>query len=546
MKGHQAMVRQQKNDTGMHDSGYGRWVGLAMLSLGVSMIIVDATIVNVATPAIINELRLDSTITEWVNTTYALVFAALLITMGRLGDAFGRRRVLLIGLVVFMLASVQAGFAGSGPVLIIARILQGIGGAMMMPASTSIVNTNFRGKDRALAFGIWGATIGGMAAVGPLVGGWLTTYSTWRWAFGMNVPLGLLVVAGILAFVPETRDPSTPPGLDVVGVLLTSLGLGGIVFALIEGQRYGWLTQDDGSLSPVPVVLVVGVLLMALFVRRTLARTRAGRPALVDLGLLGVRSFRYGSIAALVVSLGEFGLLFTLPLLLQNALGFSALQTGWLIVALAVGTFLVSGATPQLTGRFGARAVVRAGLAIEALAVGALAVTLTADIAGWEIAGWLFLYGVGVGMATAQLTNVILAEIPTAESGQASGLQSTFRQLGSALGVALLGSLLITTLGHATSANLASAGVPAPAADTVVSAVTGSAGAVILELAAHPATADAATAAADGLVTASKVTTGVAAVIIGLGLAATWTLPYLPPPAAEPRRGTRRTTPSAS
>ncbi len=309
---------------------------------------------------------------------------------------------------------------------------------------------------------------------------------------------------------------------------MSALGMGGIVFALIEGQNYGWWRQPSGTISPVPIALAGGLLLMAAFVRSQRLRVAAGRPVLVDLGLLGVRSFRYGSIAALIVALGEFGLLFTLPLLLQNALGFSALGTGWLIVSLAVGTFLVSGVTPQLTTRFGGRTVVRVGLALEAVAVAGLAVTLSAEISGWLIATWLFVYGLGVGMATAQLTSVILAEIPVAESGQASGLQSTFRQLGSALGVAILGSLLIATLGASTSTHLSDSAVPDPAAQQIVDVVKESAGAVIPSLQASPATQTAGDAAAAGMIQASKVTTGVAALIIGLGLAATLALPRIP------------------
>jgi MFS family permease len=279
----------------------------------------------------------------------------------------------------------------------------------------------------------------------------------------------------------------------------------------------------------------LGLLLMAEFVAVQRARARKGKIVLVDLGLLRVRSFRYGSLAALVVALGEFGLLFTLPLLLQNALGYSALGTGWLIVSLAVGTFLISGMTPQLTARYGGRTVVRLGLGTEAVAVAGLAITLSASISGWAIAGWLFAYGLGVGMATAQLTSVILAEIPVAESGQASGLQSTFRQLGSALGVAILGTLLITTLGRSTSTNLDQLGAPTAVSTHVTDAVSGSAGAVIPSLQASPATSAYGDAAASGMIRASKVTTGVAALIIGLGLAATWALPALPLPPRVPR-----------
>ena len=514
--------------------GRRRWLALATVALGVSIIIMDATVVNVALPVIITDLSLSATEAEWLNAVYSLMFAALLLTVGRLGDLHGRRRLFGIGMVVFVLASIAAGLAGDGTALIAARFAQGVGAAMILPATLSTVNAVFHGRERAIAFAVWGSTIGGMAAVGPLVGGWLTTEYTWRWAFWINIPVGIIVLIGIVAYVPETRDDTTARGLDVVGVFLSAVGLGAIVFALIEGQNYGWWRQDNGTISPVPIAMIGGILLMAAFVLTQRSRSNRGKVVLVDLGLLGVRSFRYGSIAALIVALGEFGLLFTLPLLLQNALGYSALGTGWLIVSLAVGTFLVSGMTPQLTARFGGRAVVRIGLALEAIAVAGLAITLSAQISGWLIAAWLFLYGMGVGMATAQLTSVILTDIPVAESGQASGLQSTFRQLGSALGVAILGSLLIGTLGRATTANLAETSAPPAAQQELSSAVSESAGAVVPTLQQNPVTATAGDAAASAMIQASKVTTGVAAGIITLGLLATLALPHIPRPTTHP------------
>lgn len=512
-----------------------RWWALVAVALGVSLIIMDATIVNVALPSIIEDLGLDATQAEWMNAIYSLVFAALLLTVGRIGDIFGRKRLFLIGMVVFVVASVLAGAAGGPNALLAARLLQGIGAAMILPSTLSTLNAVFVGRERAIAFATWGATIGGMAAIGPLVGGWLTTYYSWRWAFLINVPVGIVVVVLILFAVPETRDETSPRKLDLYGVALSTIGLAAIVFALIEGQNYGWWRQEDGSISPVPIAMAVGVLFMLRFWVVQRKRKAAGKVVLIDLGLLDVRSFRFGSIAALIVSLGEFGLLFTLPLLLQNALGYSALGTGWLIAALAIGTFVISGMTPQLTGRYGGRAVVRAGLATEAIAIMGLAITLSASISGWLVAFWLFLYGIGVGMATAQLTSVILAEIPVAESGQASGLQSTFRQLGSALGVAILGTLLITGLGRATSTNLEAAGVPSAEAAQITDAVTGSAGAVIPSLEADPATAAAGEAASAAMITSSKVTTAVASLVILVGLAATWALPYLAPPPPRPR-----------
>lgn len=502
------------------------WLPLVAVAFGVSIIIMDATVVNVALPVIITDLHLNATQAEWMNAVYSLMFAAFLITFGRLGDLYGRRKLFMYGMIIFVLASIGAGFSMNGMQLIAARLLQGIGAAMILPSTLSALNAIYTGRERAIAFAVWGSTIGGMAALGPLTGGWLTTHYTWRWAFWINIPVGVLVLILIKLYLPETRDDKTPRGLDYPAIVLSVVGLGAIVFALIEGQRYGWWRQASGELSPVPIALTFGLILMAIFVRYQLARARSNKVALVDLRLLSVKSFRYGSLAALIVALGEFGLLFTLPLLLQNALGYSALGTGWLIVSLAIGTFFISGLTPQLTRKFGGRAVVRVGLALEAVAVAGLAITLSSSINGWLIAAWLFTYGAGVGMATAQLTSVILIDIPVEQSGQASGLQSTFRQLGSALGVAILGSLLITTLGHATTSHLAStSNAPVVAQQQVVEVVQHSAGAAIPSLQANPATQAAGDAAAAGMIQASKVTTGVAAVVIGVGLIFTWLLP---------------------
>lgn len=229
-----------------------RWWALATVALGVSLIIMDATVVNVALPVVISDLGLTSTQAEWMNSIYSLMFAVLLLTLGRVGDLYGRRRLFAAGMVVFAVSSVFAGAAQSGTMLVGARLVQGVGAAMILPGTLATVNALFVGKERAIAFAVWGSTIGGMAAVGPLVGGWLTTNVSWRWAFWLNIPISLLVLVGIFRAVPETRDPTTRPGLDVVGVLLSVLGLGGIVFALIEGREYGWWLQDSGALVLAP------------------------------------------------------------------------------------------------------------------------------------------------------------------------------------------------------------------------------------------------------------------------------------------------------
>jgi MFS family permease len=295
------MTNQAAETASMQSEGRGRWLGLAMLSLGVSMIIVDATIVNVAVPSIIRDLKLDSTAAEWVNAIYTLVFAALLVTLGRMGDVLGRRALYLGGLVLFVLASMVAGVASSGEMLIGARLVQGLGGAMILPATQSILNDNFRGRDRAIAFGIWGAVIGGMAAIGPLLGGWLTTNLSWRWAFFLNLPVGILAIIGTLVYIRESRDEDSKLGFDLPGFILITLGLGGIVFGLIEGRTYGWWALNAShpfgildwrwplaSISVVPIAIGVGVAATVLFAIVEIRRQRAERFFLFDFSLWGI------------------------------------------------------------------------------------------------------------------------------------------------------------------------------------------------------------------------------------------------------------------
>ena len=511
-----------------------RWAALLTLGFGVSLVIMDATIVNVALPVVLEELKLTAADAQWLNAAYALVFGAFLLTVGRIGDVHGRRRVFLVGMVVFMGASVVAGLAQNGPMLIGARFVQGLGAAMIVPSTLSTLNATFHGRQRAIAFAVWGSAIGGMAAIGPLVGGWLTTDVSWRWAFWLNIPVGLLVVVGILKALPETRDAGAHELRDWGGVVLSALGMAALVFALIESEWYGWWKQEDGSLSPVPIALVAGLVLLLGFVQLERTRAAAGKDVLVDLGLFRIRSFRNGAIAALIVSFGEFGLLFALPLLLQGTLGYSALGTGAVILVLALGTFLASGVLPQLSKRVAQREIVRLGLALEAIAIGGLALSLSLTVPTWLIALWLFVYGFGVGFATAQLTSLLLADVPVEESGQASGLQSSVRQLGSALGVALLGGFLLAQLGRATRDNLAALGMPSEASEGIVTAVRESAGIAIAGLQAQPGGAAVARAAGEAMIEASRWTTGLAALALVGGLAATIALSRTPSPSRSP------------
>lgn len=510
-----------------------RWAGLVFISIAVSLIIVDSTIVNVAIPAIVDDLGISSTEVQWVQEAYTLVFAALLLVFGSIADRIGRKRMLLIGVVIFAGSSILAALSTSGGMLIAARFVQGVGGAMILPTTLSLINATFRGRERGIAFAVWGSTIGGMAAVGPLLGGWLTTAFSWHWAFGINIPLGILIFAGVMLTVAESRGTDTRR-TDAVGAVLSVITMAALVFGLIEGRNYGWWTTDGPlelagvtwpwELSPVPIALAIAVLGLIAFIAWGLRRRRLGRSTLLSFDLFRIPSFRNGNIAATIVSLGEFGVILALPLWLQFVLGFDALQTGFVLLALAIGSFVASGVAGAASGKIAPVWVVRAGLIAEIIGIGGLGFVITPD-ANWVLLlPFLFVYGLGVGLATAQLTGVVLADVPVAEGGQASGTQSTARQVGAALGIAVLGTILFTSTSAALTASLDDQGVPAAQRDQVVTSVVDSAGGAIAGLRQNPDTVPIADAAAQAFSDGTRYATWAAAGFLVIGLAATASL----------------------
>jgi EmrB/QacA subfamily drug resistance transporter len=505
---------------------------MVVISLGVSLIVVDATIVNVLIPRIVTTLRLDTTDAEWITSAYSLVFAALLIPFGRAGDIFGRRRMFVAGTLVFVLASLIVATAGSGGTLVAGRVLQGLGASMIMPATLSTVNTMFSGRDRAIAFGIWGSLIGGMAALGPLLGGWLASALSWRWAFAVNLPIGVLLVVGALRLVPETRVASADRGIDWVGGVLAALGLGALVCGLIEGQTYGWWVPTRpfemgpfawplSGLSPIPVALFAGFGLLAALIALERLRARAGRPVMLDLELLRIAGFRRGVAVSALISVGELGLLFVLPLFLQNVHGNSPLQISLAILPLALGALLAGPYAGRLSHRHGAARVVQIGMALELAAVLAIGLTLNAGTTGLRLAPWMLVYGIGLGLTSAQLTNVSLADVPPAHSGQASGTQSTARQIGSALGIAIIGTVFATSLSHAMLDRLQGTGLPEAERASLASQLRTSAGTLARDLRDRPGAAPQAHAAAESLATAAQRGALTTAVILGLGFVMT-------------------------
>ena len=523
----------------MHDpSPRRRWLGLIAIALGVALIVVDTTIVNVIVPSIVEDLHATSAQAQWVQESYAIVFAALLLLTGRIADIFGARRIFTAGAVLFGATSVLAGLAPSSGLLVLARFLQGASAAMLLPTSLSLLKATFTGKARGQAFAVWGSTIGAAAALGPVLGGWLAEHVSWRWAFGINVPLSALVVAGVLLHI--SPSPRTRGRVDLPGGLLSVISLGLLAFGLVEGREYGWIATVqplklpgltwDGGPSPVLVALLLSALAMAAFVRRQLTPHRAGDTSrvLMDLSLFSISSFRGGNIATLIIGVGEFGIVAVLPLWLQFTLGYSALQAGLALVPVAIGSFVASGASFGMAAKVSPLSMLRLGLALEVVGLAGIALTASPDSSWWSVSLVLFLYGIGVGFATAQVTNVVLNDIPEASSGQASGIQSALRQLGSALGIAVLTTAFFTTLSTRLHGRLTDAGLSAAQSGKFTSAVTDSAGAAIGPLAAHPQTALVAEAARSAMTDGVVLGGLIAAAFVALGLLASFLIPATP------------------
>ena len=459
--------------------------------MAISLVIIDGTIVNTIFPKLIADLNLSSTEVQWVQESYVLVFASLLLVWGSLADRVGRKLLLNVGILIFILASVWAGLTESASELILARVIQGIGGAMVLPTTLSLVNANFQGRERGIAFAVWGSTIGGMVAVGPVLGGWLATDFSWRWAFMINLPLGILILIGLLVFVPESKSPQRAGGIDWVGAALSVVMFSTLVFGLIEGRIYGWWEQTDkqfqlfdfvwpkDSISVIPVSLAISLVFTTLFVLWERKRENEKKNVLLDLNLFRIASFRNGSTAALIISMGEFGILFAIPLWLQNVIGLSPISSGLVLLWLAGGAFLASGIGGALSGKLPAARAVQIGVLLELVGVAGIGLVASQET-GWLIlAPFLLLYGVGIGLATAQLTGVIMIDVPMEKAGQGSGSQSTVRQIGSALGIAVLGTVLFSGTQASLEQKLDDLGVPVAQGQQIATVVADSAGAAI-------------------------------------------------------------------
>jgi EmrB/QacA subfamily drug resistance transporter len=485
-----------------------RWATLIVLSLSLVVIGLDNTILNVALPTLVRELGATASQLQWMVDAYILVFAGLLLTMGALGDRFGRKLALTVGLVIFGLSSVAAAFSDSANTLIGARAVMGVGGALIMPATLSIVTNVFEGRERGRAIAVWAGVAGLGIILGPVIGGWLLEHYWWGSIFLINVFVVIVAVVVGAFLVPESKDPEATP-LDPLGAVLSIVGLVALVFAIIEAPDRGWTDP-----------IVVGAFIVAVVVLSAFLWWEAHTEhPMLQLRFFENPRFSAASIAITLVFFAMFGTVFLNTQYLQFVLGYTPLEAGLRVMPVA--TMIVAAPlSARLTERLGSKVVVASGLTIVALALSILA-TITIDTGYGRVALALAILGAGMGTAMAPATDSIMGSLPLAKAGVGSAMNDTTRQIGGALGVAILGSILASSYGAAmdpvvsqlpaTAADVASDSIGGAAA---VAAQIGEAGAGLIRAASE--------AFIDGMNSAVWVAVGVAL----LGAIVTWA--YLP------------------
>src|SRR5882672_851510 len=412
------------------------WLVLVVLTTGFFMIMLDTTIVNVAIPAM--SAGLNTTLDQilWVLNSYILVYAVLLITAGRLGDLYGQRTLFAIGLAIFTVASALCGFAQDANQLIVARILQGVGGALLTPQTLAILTSLFPPDRRGAAFGIWAGVAGLATLAGPTLGGAIVTYIDWRWIFFVNVPIGVAALVATFAIIPDLR-PGRRHGWDILGVILATGGLFGMIFGLIEGERFNW--GEIGSyVITIPEVIAAGAVLLVLFV----IWERYQPEPLVPLSLFEERNFAVANWMAAAIAFGMMSLFLPIVIYLQSVRDFTALTAGLTLAPMSLTSMVVAPFAGRMADRIGGKYILLAGVLFFAIGFGTLTFVAGPDSTWITFFVPAIVAGAGMGMTFAPMTTVAMRNISPRMAGAASGVLNTTRQVGAAVGSAIVGALL--------------------------------------------------------------------------------------------------------
>lgn len=434
-----------------------RWLPLAILAAAQFVMVLDSSVMNVSISQIVEDLDTTVTGVQLAITAYTLVMAAFMLVGAKLGDIWGRDRAFAIGLGVYGLGSLTTALSPNLGVLLLGwSLIEGLGAVLVIPAIAALTASNYEGKDRAFAYGIIGGVAGAAIAVGPVIGGWVTTYYSWRLVF-----VGEVVVVVVILLVRKRMQPAPkpehPPKLDVVGAALSAMGLGLIVFGILQSSSWGWIEPLDAptiggkdvtplGFSLVPFLIVGGILLLWLFSLWEERRERLGLDTLLERALLRIESLRAGLATLMSQQLVLMGTFFVLPVYLQVVLGLDAFETGKRLLPMSITMLVAALAGPKLAARLAPRLVVRIGLAGIVVAALVLAGTIDAELNETAFKLSLALFGLGAGLLMSQLGNVIMSSAPPGKTNEAGGLQGAAQNLGASLGTALIGSILLAGL----------------------------------------------------------------------------------------------------
>ncbi|HEY5160458.1 MAG TPA: MFS transporter [Gaiellaceae bacterium] len=408
-----------------------KWWTLGAVAFGLFMVMLDNTIVTVALPTIRRELRIGVSELEWIVTAYTLTFAAFILIGGKLADLLGRRLMFNVGLAIFAISSLLCGLAGSINLLIGARAIQGVGAAIMIPSTLSIVTATFPPRQRGTAIGVWAGTAGMALAIGPLLGGILTQQLSWHWIFFVNVPVGVLAIVVSRVVIIESRDTSHEQGLDLPGLLSSGLSLFALTYALIEGDNRGWT-------SPLIIGLfVLSGVLMFVFIVLELHQ----RLPMLELSLFRIGNFVGSVLVALLVSLAMFGVFFFMSLYIQNIIGYSPTRAGASFLPMTALIILVAPFAGRFSDRIGSRWLMAAGMTLVAISL-YLFSRVGMHTTYPQLLPAMIIGGIGMPMAMSPTTAAAMATVPVDKAGVGAGVLNSFRQVGGSLGIALLGAIM--------------------------------------------------------------------------------------------------------
>jgi EmrB/QacA subfamily drug resistance transporter len=433
-----------------------KWLPLVALATAQFVMVLDQSVMNVSISTLVEDFDTTVTTIQGVITLYCLTMAMFMLTGGKIGDIIGRRKAFVIGLVIYGCGSLITAFAPTVAILTFGwSILEGLGAALVMPALVALIAGNYEGKDRNVAYAVIGGVAGAGIAIGPILGGWATTELSWRVVFIGEVVLVVFILA-MTRLVGDALRPGAAPKLDLVGTVLSAAGLGFMVLGVLESSTWGWIVPKDSPIEPLGFSLVIafGAMLLWAFVAWQHRREQHGKDPLVHLNLLEIRPLRAGLTGLLSQNLILMGIFFTVPLYLQLVLGLNALETGIKMLPVSITMFIASAVGARLASSFSIRGVVRAGLGVSLVAILILLATIKPDLADGMFAVSMALLGIGMGLLASQLGKVVQASVDASGRGEAGGLQFTGQQLGSSLGVALIGAVVLTGLSSAFVTNV--------------------------------------------------------------------------------------------